>query len=133
MSTELRHQRKQHIDTYIKLRPEVHLVCTYMLYRAYKDCLMHFDERPVTNVQIHECENYLMYYRPQIQGLINETLSVADYALNLITHDGLTALILGTEEGSQKGQALTALRGVTVLDRASITAERGWLPCTIIG
>ena len=125
MSTELRNQRRQHIDTYIRPRPEVHLACTYMLYRSYKDCLTHFGRAPYTDLQIHQCENHLMFYRPQIQGLINETLNVSGYARNLITHDGITALILDAEDGGPKSQALAALRGVTVLDRDSIIAERG--------
>ena len=125
LSTELRHQRRQHIDTYTRKRPEVHLACTYMMYRAYKACLLHFGKPPFADAEIQQCENHLMYFRPQIQGLINETLAASDYVYNLITHDGITALILGTEDGSPKTQALTALRGVTVLDRDSIIAERG--------
>ena len=125
MSNEWRLQCQHHVDSYIRIRPQVVLACTYMMYRAYKDALLYFGERPFTQLHAHEAENFLMYNRPELQRLINETLEAADYAMNLITHDGITALILMHGEGSPRGQALTALECITVRDLPSIIAERG--------
>ena len=65
------------------------------------------------------------YNRPTLQRLFNETLEAADYTMNIITYEGITALILRRGEDSPRGQALTALECITVRDLPSIIAERG--------
>ena len=125
VSSEWRLQHQQLVDSFVRTRPQVALTCAYMVYRAYKDAILHFGERPFTRQQVHEAENFLLYNRPTLQRLFNETLEAADYAMNLITHDGITALILMRGEDSPRGQALTALECITVRDLPSIIAERG--------